>query len=61
MVEKAVADTKMNDLTPYENGQRAFESGLQFHDNPYDPVDFPSAYEQWENGYWMASVREAAK
>ena len=46
-------------LTPYEEGAAAYLKGVPFHQNPYDPVDESLAYDQWENGYWMASVKDA--
>lgn len=46
-------------LSPYEEGQIAFANGLPFHQNPYDPVTQAVEYDRWENGYWMASVKDA--
>jgi hypothetical protein len=46
---------------PYEEGAAAYRKGVPFHQNPYDPVEQALAYEKWENGYWMASMKDESQ
>jgi len=42
-------------MTPYQQGQQAFDDGLKLSDNPYDEVTQLSMYELWEEG-WLDSA-----
>ena len=45
-------------MTPYEEGQRAFETGhIYYNENPYP--EETEEYQQWLNGYMDADIQES--